>query len=212
MRDRARSAVKIQHRIDNRTAARLGIGNHILQAAAFRLIKRVNFRRGPHGPMLAIPAERLIGVCAVFVALAAKLRFIDLTFAQRIQQGKAGGASPASAVRQGFLALSQQKLEGVNGLPGQRIERIREIDVAHPLLFSQRFFLLMVKIRPRLLVRPIVDDKAVALLRQRLEITRFWRARKGELRVVSADAHVFFLPFHRLLNNIYRASARSMTA
>lgn len=148
MRDRARSAVKIQHRVDNRTAARLRIGNNILQAAAFRLIKRVNFRSGPHGPMLVIPTERLIGVRAVFVALAAKLRFIYLTFAQRIQQGKAGRASPASAVRQGFLALSQQKLEGVNGLPRSAYRTYKgDRRNAFP-LFCQRFLLQMVKILP----------------------------------------------------------------
>ena len=134
MRDRARSAVQI--------------GNNILQAAAFRLIKRVNFRSGPHGPMLVIPTERLIGVRAVFVALAAKLRFIYLTFAQRIQQGKAGRASPAPAVRQGFLALSQQKLEGVNGLPRSAYRTYKgDRRNAFP-LFCQRFLLQMVKILP----------------------------------------------------------------
>lgn len=195
MRDRARSAVKIQHRVDNRTAARLGIGNNILQAAAFRLIKRVNFRSGPHGPMLVIPTERLIGVRAVFVALAAKLRFIYLTFAQRIQQGKAGRASPASAVRQWFSCLVATETGRCKRSPRSAYRTYKgDRRNAFPLVLPT-LSLADGQDTPRLLVRPIVDDKAVALLRQRLEITRFRRARKGELRVVNADAHVFSFRF-----------------
>lgn len=132
MRDRARLAIKIQHRIDDGAATRLGIGDDILQAAAFRLIKRMHFRMRLNGLMPAIPTERLIGIRAIFFALAAELRFIDPPFTQRTQQSEASRARPAPAMRQGLLALPQQKLEGVNGLPGQRIERIREIDVTHP--------------------------------------------------------------------------------
>lgn len=90
MRYRARSAVKIQYRVDDGAATRLGIGDDILQAAAFRLIKCVHLRMRLNGLMPAIPAERLIGIRAIFFALAAESRFIDPPFAQRMQQSKAG--------------------------------------------------------------------------------------------------------------------------